>query len=109
MSTEHGAYTDSMMREYLLDRLQKLITSSGRHVWTVEEVWDVIGADWDVKTGGDGHFFPGMDTLNLDILERRAIDLAMRYAGGVQKKAALLLGISERRLCYKLNHKNYCR
>jgi transcriptional regulator with GAF, ATPase, and Fis domain len=41
-------------------------------------------------------------TLNLDELERAAIQQALRSAHGVQKEAAQLLGISPRVLNYKI-------
>jgi len=45
-------------------------------------------------------------TLNLEEMERSAITKALQIAGGVQKEAAVLLGISPRVLNYKIQTLN---
>jgi DNA-binding NtrC family response regulator len=45
---------------------------------------------------------PVMDTLNLEELERSAIERALKVSRGVQKDAAELLGITPRVLNYKI-------
>jgi len=51
---------------------------------------------------GDTDAVPGMATLNLEVLERGAIERALRVAKGVQKDAADLLGVTPRVLNYKI-------
>ena len=61
-------------------------------------------ADLDLQRAETKCGRPSMgDTLDLAELERRAIVCALERAGWVQRKAAELLGISPRALCYKLD------
>jgi Nif-specific regulatory protein len=43
-----------------------------------------------------------LSSLNLEILEKRAIQKALESSGGIQARSAVLLGITERNLRYKL-------
>ena len=52
---------------------------------------------------GSGTSFPSLDTLNLEELEKRAVESALERSSWIQSKAAELLGISPRVLSYKLN------
>lgn len=51
---------------------------------------------------GEIEIFNGKETLNLKDNETKLIIKAMTLTGGHQEKAAKLLGISPRALCYKL-------
>lgn len=58
--------------------------------FTIKDIWDTFGENWDIATD-----------LNLENLEKKAIIKAMRMCR-MQKDAAKLLGISERRLSYRI-------
>jgi len=51
---------------------------------------------------GDSGISAGVETLNLEMLERSAIERALKVSRGVQKDAADLLGVTPRVLNYKI-------
>ena len=65
------------------------------------EIIDATHLTMDSRLEGEG--MSGGDTLNLEELERAAIQQALRSTHGVQKDAAELLGISPRVLNYKIS------
>ena len=65
-----------------------------------DETIDAHNLTLEGRTGGDS--VSAGDTLNLEELERGAIEQALRVTKGVQKDAADLLGITPRVLNYKI-------
>jgi transcriptional regulator with PAS, ATPase and Fis domain len=63
----------------------------------------ITTTDLPAEVGGEQvNSQPGSLSDQVESLERAAIDRALEQAGGVQSRAAVLLGISERNLRYKL-------
>jgi len=74
------------------DKLRKLLSESEKHKWTIQEVWEVIGVSWDADDE---------PLLTLDDAEKLAL-LRGLDATCSQKEAAVILGISESALIYKM-------
>ncbi len=68
------------------------------------EIIEPSNLTMDARPEGEGGFVG--DTLNLEDLERGAINRALQASRGVQKEAAELLGISPRVLNYKIQTLN---
>jgi DNA-binding NtrC family response regulator len=64
---------------------------------------ETIGAHNLTQEGRiEGEEVPAVDTMNLEELERGAIERALRLSRGVQKEAAKLMGVTPRVLNYKI-------
>jgi len=66
----------------------------------------IEASDLTMDSRPEGETAPMEHTLNLEEMERSAITKALQIAGGVQKEAAVLLGISPRVLNYKIQTLN---
>ena len=78
----------------------RLIQYFGNDVWN----WEVLFEENDESEITE-------DRFNLAALERNTIIAALSKADRVQKEAAILLGITPKMICYKIqkyNLKDYC-
>lgn len=66
----------------------------------------IEASDLTMDSRPEGESAPMEQTLNLEEMERGAITRALQIAGGVQKEAASLLGVSPRVLNYKIQTLN---
>jgi len=64
-----------------------------KRCFTIQDIWNTFGYNWDMIT--ESKLLP---TLNLGILERLAIAIALKQTNFSQKKASNLLDISQRSL-----------
>ncbi|MBP2678991.1 MAG: zraR 24, partial [Deltaproteobacteria bacterium] len=81
--------------------VRELQNSIERAVLLCDE--QTIGAhNLTLEGRAEGESVTAVDTMNLEELERGAIERALRVANGVQKEAADLLGVTPRVLNYKI-------
>ena len=66
-------------------------------LFSIEDIWNCFGEDWDVEN---------QSTLNLEEIEKTAIEKALKVSGDIQVQAAKLLGITPRTLLYKMRKHN---
>ena len=77
-----------------------------KHPFKIEDIYDILGVEWEkfFKIEGERMPLKTRTNLNLDEIERDAIIEALERSEWVQKEAAKLLGITSRSLNYKILH-----
>lgn len=80
-----------MEKNPVLDKLRWAVYFCWRHEWTIFEVWDLIGTDWDIKN---------IEIQKIKDTEKQLIQKTLENSA-TQKEAAKKLGISERSMTYR--------
>lgn len=101
--------------------IMRCFTGKCRHQLTIYEIWALLGENWDEfisdiipDTDYNECEFNDYDDLDLKELERKAILKALERNDYSQQKAASDLGVSPRKLNYKImthkiNHPDWKR
>lgn len=74
-------------------------------IYSVSDIWELFGADWDLK-------YNELPTLNIEKLTKLAICLALKRHDYCQLEASKEVGISPRQINYlikkyKIKHRNF--
>jgi len=83
-----------MEENSILDKLRWALYFTQNHDWTIKEIWDLIGTDWDIEE------VKIQKLKHAKHIEKKLIQKTLENSK-TQKEAAEKLGISERAMCYK--------